>query len=694
MKSNILKTAMAVLALAIMPASLAVAGIDSEFETPIISQENYQTLSAGFGVTRLDASQFTDNFNNVNRDDGYARVNLPFTFNFNSVDRTQIWICVNGFITFNAPLNLPQDDQTKLFVNQPNSFQNNVVAPFWGDHYYRTVADVGYTRSDIFTSYDQANERFIIEWKNLNINDESEPSSIGSFQVILYKSNNPNTRQGNIEFAYGLVNGSGGAIVKTDGASIGIKGESGEYINGLCYDTDPNDNQFPNCDPFGTQELSNVWQPSGGTNFRILFTAYPLSTLLESWGDGDTDLSHGEFGMHFGMPQNRFVTFNDVRRIMRSVVTGVPLDSVRGREAYHADVDHDGRFWSVDTVVWRTNAQGFFVNEFGVPLYYNSDTVTVDGFIQSVSHTFYTVSGKTPGTEYNPLTINDPDFAVVLVNTKTRGDIPQRSSFWAADLPNKVTALNQVHFQADEHDAYWIVDYLAVHIPSLPWIYEWKDKKGKLTFDEKLADDIKFGEAIKQGQNRYKIPVYANGLTPEGFSTVFNFDTDVEQVEINSELNNEVEIYADFHNNKSVIVGSGLIKADEPYAYIYVNTDKDVINVSGLKYNDKETANTTIRLNNNTNVEKVIDVYPNPAIIGENAKISINVENSDYYTLEVYDVFGSLVATIYNGELNNGTTDFNWNGIDNTGREVTNGTYIVRLSNQNFNAVSKIILNR
>lgn len=694
MKSKFLKAALASLALAIAPAQWAVAGIDSEFETPVISQENYQTLSSGPGVTRIDASQFVDNFNNNNRDDGYVKVTLPFAFNFNGLDRNEVWICVNGFITFNNPLNLPQDNPQNLFVNQPNSFQNNVVAPFWGDHYYRTVADLGYTKSDVFTKNDAVNNRFIIEWKNLNINDESEPSSIGSFQVILYKSTNPNTKQGDIEFAYGLINGSGGAIVKTDGASIGIKGESGEYINGLCYDMDPTDNVFPNCDPFGTQELSNVWQPSGGTNFKIHFSAFPLITLLETWGDGDTDLSHGEAGQHFGMPQNRFVTFNDVRKIMRSVVTGIPLDSVRGREAYHADVDHDGRFWSVDTVVWKTNSNGYFVNAAGVPLYYNSDTVIVDGYIQSVSHTFYTVSGKTPGTEYNPLTINDPNFAVVLVNTKTRGNIEQRSTYWAADLPNKVTALNQVHFQADEHDAFWIVDYLGVHIPSLPWIYEWDEKKGKLVYDEKLTDNLRFGEAIKQGTNKYKIPVYGNGLTPFGFSSVFNFDTQIDKIEINSELGNEVSLYSDFDNNRSVIVGSGLVNADVPYAYIYVTTDKDLINVSDIRFNKENKANTTIRLNTNDNTKSAIDVYPNPAVIGENAKISVNVENSDFYSVEVFDIYGSLVSTIYAGQLNSGTTDFNWNGIDNTGKSVVNGTYIVRLSNQNFNTVTKVILNK
>ena len=133
MKFKFLKAALAVLAFATVPAQLAVAGIDSEFETPIISQENYQTLSPGFGVTRLDASQFVDNFNNNNRDDGYVKVTLPFTFNFNGVDRTQLWICVNGFVTFNQPLNLSQESSTFLFVNQVNSYQNNVVAPFWGD---------------------------------------------------------------------------------------------------------------------------------------------------------------------------------------------------------------------------------------------------------------------------------------------------------------------------------------------------------------------------------------------------------------------------------------------------------------------------------------------------------------------------------------------------------------------------------
>lgn len=45
------------------------------------------------------------------------------------------------------------------------------------------------------------------------------------------------------------------------------------------------------------------------------------------------------------MPQNRYVTVNDARMIMRAVATQRPLDSVWGREAYHGDVTHNGRYY-------------------------------------------------------------------------------------------------------------------------------------------------------------------------------------------------------------------------------------------------------------------------------------------------------------------------------------------------------------
>jgi hypothetical protein len=63
------------------------------------------------------------------------------------------------------------------------------------------------------------------------------------------------------------------------------------------------------------------------------------------------------------MPQNRFVTVNDARVIMHSMATKVPLDSVRRRNAYHGDVNHNGRYWYPSTnvredIYWRDMYEG------------------------------------------------------------------------------------------------------------------------------------------------------------------------------------------------------------------------------------------------------------------------------------------------------------------------------------------------
>ena len=79
MKSSFLKIAMVMFAIAIIPSYYGIAGIESEFETPIITQENYITLTPGFGVTQVTANQFTSALNNYDpADDGYCFMFIPF----------------------------------------------------------------------------------------------------------------------------------------------------------------------------------------------------------------------------------------------------------------------------------------------------------------------------------------------------------------------------------------------------------------------------------------------------------------------------------------------------------------------------------------------------------------------------------------------------------------------------------------
>jgi hypothetical protein len=79
-------------------------------------------------------------------DDGYYVTTLPpsFLFEFQGFRYSRIAINVNGFVLLLRPAENPpltgSNIPTRLFAN---TVPFNVLAPFWGDHYYRTAADIG-----------------------------------------------------------------------------------------------------------------------------------------------------------------------------------------------------------------------------------------------------------------------------------------------------------------------------------------------------------------------------------------------------------------------------------------------------------------------------------------------------------------------------------------------------------------------
>lgn len=338
------------------------AQVYGDYEIPTIRQANYVPLNPILATT-ISPGEFKIPFDIPDRNDGFAEVQIGFPFEFNGQEYTRLYVNVNGFVTFNDPNQtlLPQNNANGLFENVPSTFANNVIAPFWGNHFLRTAAEqppVGtYMESHIRYYQDPVNNTLSIEWVNLNINDPSVQSSVGNFMLIIYQSPDLNvSRQGDIEFAYGQIGGNPFTTLNnviTRNASIGIKGSFGDFVNGLVTNLSPN----PLASRTST-ELSNQWTPSGATNNRILFRAKIVQKELSEWGDGDVDFSKTPTGIHNGLPQNRFVSFNDVRLILRAAATGIPLDSVRFRAAYHGDVRHDGRYFYANNgerrrITWR-----------------------------------------------------------------------------------------------------------------------------------------------------------------------------------------------------------------------------------------------------------------------------------------------------------------------------------------------------
>lgn len=329
------------------------AQIQSEFYDIKTVEKNYEPLgNKGQALTHLDFYLPPASVGNgtYDADNGYKKVPLGFSYEYNGEIYTEVWICINGFITFADPLNLPQDKQEGLFLDVPSSYQTNVIAPFWGDHKYRLASEDinGYLPSAIRYESGNAsnNYTFTVEWKNLQINKfpNDVKSSVANFQVKLYMSQDQYSKQGDIEFCYGQVGGNPNTPltdVVTKNATVGIKGDFGDFINGVHYN-----------DPLKSRTLTtrtNEWTPSGATNKRIMFEAKKSFKIDEFWGDGDVDFSKAEGNRHYGLPQQRYVTINDARIIMRSMATKMKLDSVRRKEAYHADVNHNGRYFYTST---------------------------------------------------------------------------------------------------------------------------------------------------------------------------------------------------------------------------------------------------------------------------------------------------------------------------------------------------------
>lgn len=462
------------------------------------------------------------------RDDGFYKVNMPFSFEFNGEIYSSLWICVNGYVMFTAageapPQTLPTKNGTmKLsdwFFYFNASYPNNVVAPFMGDHFYRTgddnptpwpganqyvTSEISYGNTDL--DNDGTVDVFTIQWKNLNINFDDPldivptagiTSSVGNFQVKFYRSEDPWSKEGDIQFAYGLVNinnpMTNDTRVITQGAAIGVKGNSGQdgqladFLNGLYYfrpwvdDIKDYDKDVSK----SSVQTTTFWQPSGGTDYRVRYIALGRHQKEEFWGDGDVDLSQVEGQKHGGMPQNRFVTVGDARKIIRSIVTNHQLPRERRREAYHGDVNHNGRyFYFQDHNYWLGwNAAGTIRNVFP------KDTV---------------FKVKIP---WRNMYYGD-SLAYILHDVWNPGT---NSWHYDAVVPSQISSLSQVYFEVSEYDAAMILHYIGGRLTQLPYLIDSIPTHGKIVPNELFANGINIGDVVTLSENSYKVAIYANG---------------------------------------------------------------------------------------------------------------------------------------------------------------------------------------
>lgn len=101
-------------------------------------------------------------------------------------------------------------------------------------------------------------------------------------------------------------------------------------------------------------------------------------------------------------------------------------------------------------------------------------------------------------------------------------------------------------------------------------------------------------------------------------------------------------------------------------------------------------------LNNTTDIEQITEIpdkfrleqnHPNP--FNSKTRIEFTVETG-YVEAAIFDITGSLVKTLFEGNLDNGSYKLEWDGKNNHNAEVSSGIYYYRVKNGNDFRVNKM----
>jgi len=127
-------------------------------------------------------------------------------------------------------------------------------------------------------------------------------------------------------------------------------------------------------------------------------------------------------------------------------------------------------------------------------------------------------------------------------------------------------------------------------------------------------------------------------------------------------------------NNPPLDISAGLNTSDEMFLiyfhFMAYESGDEHINVDSL---------TTIFLTtqNNTLLNRDITAYPNP--FSEKSTINLNLNNSAFVSLIVYDLQGKLIQNLNHTKLPSGQHEFVWNGKNNNHKNASSGVYFYSL---------------
>jgi len=91
-------------------------------------------------------------------------------------------------------------------------------------------------------------------------------------------------------------------------------------------------------------------------------------------------------------------------------------------------------------------------------------------------------------------------------------------------------------------------------------------------------------------------------------------------------------------------------------------------------------------------VTMIDGAFPNP--FNPHTTIKFNLAETQRVVLQIHDVNGRLVTTLQDGVLSQGPNEVVWRGMDQDGKSVSSGIYMVSLQSKNFSQTEKLVLLR
>jgi len=190
-------------------------------------------------------------------DDESGRViSLPFAFPFYGKLNTQVGVSSNGYLSFDITVLKGYFENTPI----PDAASpNNLLAAFWDD---LNPAEAG----GVYTYYDEANERFIVEFKDVPRWGDNEQVASGgfTFQIVLKPD-------GTIIYQYLKMDGD------VTSATVGIENDSGNDGLQVVYNA-----------PYITDGLAVAFAPVGA-----LLDVNPTHGFLVPGGSQDVVVTFG-----------------------------------------------------------------------------------------------------------------------------------------------------------------------------------------------------------------------------------------------------------------------------------------------------------------------------------------------------------------------------------------------------------------